>query len=97
MASVFTTDNLDSVETGYGTALAIASSYRDLCQRKVINKSCWTVIAQIQPYENKAYNAVLVLRKFIKSNPTLDASSYIQLAKDAITSFKSVQTQNGVN
>lgn len=96
-SNIVTPSSLDSIESSYGSALAVAVGYRDLCQRKVINKSCWLVIAKIQPYENKAYNAVLVLRKFVKSNPTMDATSFIQLAVDAINAFKTVQIQNGVN
>lgn len=94
--TIVTPNNLDTVEAAYGSALAIAIGYRNLCERKVINKSCWNIIAKVQPYEAKAYNAVIVLRRFVMDNPTLDASSFYQIANDAISSFKSIQIQLGV-
>lgn len=92
-----TPQNADTVEAAYGSALAIAVGYRDLCKRKVINKKCWLVIAKMQPYENTAYNAIKAMRKFVTDNPNIDASSIVQVAWNAVQSFKQVQTANGVN
>ena len=97
IVQVVTPQNADTVEAAYGSALAIVVGYRDLCQRKVINKSCWIVIAKMQPYENKAYNAVKAMRKFVNDNPNVDASSIVQIAYNAVTTFKQVQNANGVN
>jgi len=96
ISRVVTTDNVNSLQASYGAALAIAVNYRRLCESKVINKSCWKVISIIQPYDNNAYNALVELRIFTKENPNLDNTSFIQLAKSAITAFKNVQVKNGV-
>lgn len=96
ISATFTPDNLDSVTIAIGTAESAAYSYRDLCQRKVIDKSCWGVIKNLQPYENKAYISYITLKKFVRANPTADASTFIKAAKDAITSLKNEQFINGV-
>lgn len=95
--TTITPDNLNTLEAAYGSALSVAVGYRNLCKNKIISKSCWTVIAMLQPYENKAYGSIVALRQFLKNNPTLDASTFISDAKTAIATFKSVQTLNGVN
>lgn len=92
--NVFTVDNLDTVEEFYGTVLSGAIVYRGLCERKIINKSCWTAIANVQPYENKAYGSVLALRKFVRANPTADASTFIVAAKNTINTYKAAQVNN---
>lgn len=94
--TVVNPDNFDTISAAYGSALASAVTYRNLCERKVIDKSCWKTISLMQPYENKIYNAYKVLQKFVRNNPNADASQYISLTRDAINSFTSIQTQNGV-
>lgn len=96
IAQTFTPDNLDTIEDSYGAIMAVAVAYRNLCQSKVINKSCWITIAKIQPYQLKAQNAVVTLRKFIAANPNLDASSFIQIARASINAFNTYQTSLGV-
>lgn len=95
--SIVTPDNFDSVTIAMGTTESAGYSYRDLCERKIINKSCWKVIATLQPYENNAYISYTTLKKFVKANPTADASAFIKAARDAITSLRTMQTTNGVN
>lgn len=97
VSSIVTPDNFDSVTIAMGTAESAGFSYRDLCERKIINKKCWAMIAMLQPYENKAYISYTTLKKFVKANPTADASTFIREARDAITSLRNMQTQNGVN
>lgn len=94
--TVVSPDTLDTIEAAYGSTLAVALSYRNLCERKVINKSCWITIAKLQPYESKAYNAFIVLKSFVRNNPNTDAVAYYQLAKDAIALFKTTSVQLGV-
>lgn len=94
--SVVTPDNFDSITLAYYSTLASGNAYRDACERKIINKSCWNIIEKLQPYENKAFNTYMVLKRFVKTNPTLDASGYIQLTRDAINALVSNQTANGV-
>lgn len=94
--AVVNPDTFDTVTIAYGSALAVANGYYDLCERKVIHKQCWKVIETLQPYEDKAYRAYKVLQRFVKENPNLDASSFIKIAKDAITAFKDTQAIYGV-
>ena len=95
--TVFTPDTFDSVTILMGTAESAGYSYRDLCERKIIRKSCWQTIATLQPLENKAYISYKALKDFVKSNPTSDASAFIAAAKDAIVALRTMQTKNGVN
>lgn len=94
--NVVTPDNFDNVTLAFYTAEGLGNSYRDACERKIINKSCWNVIERLQPYEDKAWNAYAVLKNFVKTNPNADASTYIKLARDAITALTTKQNQNGV-
>lgn len=96
ITSIATPDNFDTVEAAYGSAVAVAVGYRDLCQRKIIDKSCWKVIQILQPYEMKAYNAYSIAKNFVSNNPNSDASALIQNLKSSINLFKSVQLANGV-
>lgn len=97
LSKVVSGDTVDTIQLAYGSALAIAVSYRRTCEQKLINKSCWTIIAKLQPYEAKAYQSVISLRNFVRNNPQANAYSYIQLAKENISIFTSQQTLNGVN
>lgn len=91
-----TPDNFDTVTSLYGSTLAIAVSYRRLCAAKVIHKSCWNVIEKLQPYEAKTYAAYSELRRFVRSNPTVDASNLIRITRDTIIAFRDAQIANGV-
>ena len=94
--SITSQDTVENIQLAYGTVLSVAVGYRDTCERRVINKSCWKVIARLQPYEAKAYQSVNTLRIFVKNNPNANASAYYQLAKDAISIFSTQQALNGV-
>lgn len=93
---VVTPDNFDNVTLAFYSVEALGNSYRDACERKIINKSCWNVIERLQPYELKAYNSYMVLKRFVKSNPNGDASTFIRLARDAITLLTNKQNENGI-
>lgn len=96
IAQVVTPDNYDTISAAYGAALAVAVGYRNLCERKVINKSCWKTIEKLQPYELKAYNAYIVLRDYVRKYPNADASNLIATARSLINAFTSQQTALGV-
>ena len=97
IVETITPDNFDSVTILMGTAESAGYSYRDLCERRIINKACWKTIATLQPYENRAYISYITLKKFVRANPTSDATTFIKAAKDAIVSLRNMQTSNGVN
>lgn len=96
IVATVTPTNINKVQDAYGAALALAVGYRDLCQRKVIDKSCWNVIAMLQPYENKAYNAVTAARNFVTANPNLDATSLLNAALSEISALRTAEANNGV-
>lgn len=85
----FTAPTLAAVESSYGAALAVAVNYRDACAQRLIPSSCRTVVPVVQVYGARAQSAVLVARNFVKNNPTLDATSILSTAQDAIEMFKS--------
>jgi hypothetical protein len=97
VAKTVTVDNLDTLQASYGLALTAVVNYRRLCTSKVINKSCWAIIAKMQPYEDKAYKSLVALRNFIKNNPDMDNTSFIQLSKSAINEFKNIIVKEGIN
>lgn len=93
---IATVDNYDTITALYGSTLAVAVSYRRLCASKAIHKSCWKTIEKLQPYEARAYNAYKILKDFVQTNPNMDASALIKLAKDTIMAFKDAQITNGL-
>jgi hypothetical protein len=88
--NIVTVENIDTLEAVYGSLLAQAVAYYDLCEKKIINKSCWVIIAKAQPYQLKAQKAMLTLRAFVKNNPNADATSLIKLVKSTILAFQNV-------
>lgn len=91
-----TTTTLNNVEDAYGAAIAIAVTYKRSCIARLINKSCFNIVAKIQPYEDKAYKALSIAQDFVKNNPTLDATTVLLVANDAIKAFGNEQFINGV-
>lgn len=89
ISNPFTAPTLAAVEESYGVALALSVSYHDDCAKRLIPPSCRTVVPVMQAYGARAQAAVLMARSFVKNNPTLDATSILTLATDAISKFKS--------
>lgn len=87
---------LDVVQNSYGAALSVAVSYGRACKAKIINKNCWNVIEELQPYQKKAQISVVTLRNFVKKNPTVDATGLYNTAMQTIAEFKAAQQTNGV-
>ena len=93
-----TKDHLAELEAGYGAAASIALGFRNSCAAGNIPTSinCRSIVKQIQNADNYAYGQIQVARKFIKTNPTLDASALLATAQDAVAAFKQAETKNGV-
>ncbi len=96
VAVISNPDNFDTITIAYASVSTAGNTYYTLCERKVINKSCWKIIAKLQPYEDEAFKAYMRLNTFVKTNPTGDASTFIKLARGAIDTLKSIQLANGV-
>ena len=84
------------VETAYGAALSVAVGYRDACAQRLIPPACRPIVKQIQVYGQKAQAAVLYARSFVKNNPTVDASTAIRVAQDAVAVLTTYETTSGV-
>lgn len=91
-----TPNNITVVEDAYGAAIAVAVTYRRTCVARLIEKSCFNTLERLKPYEAKAWNALKIAQRFVKDNPTLDATSIINLAMQAIKAFQDEQFINGV-
>ena len=92
----FTTTTLGDVEAAYGTALSIAVGYRDACAQRLIPPSCRTIVPQVQRYGVQAQNAIVYARSFVRNNPTLDPTTAVKIASDAVSAFSSFEAQAGV-
>ena len=91
-----TPNNISVVEDAYGAAIALGVTYRRTCIARLINKSCWLVMEKLKPYENKAYSALKIAQRFVKENPTLDATNVTNLALQAVKALQDELFLNGV-
>lgn len=101
-----TTVQLQEVEAGYGLVLSAAANYRELYDKNPctvakplsVTNYCASrsVIVVLQNADQKVQGALVVARNFIKTNPTLDATSYVTAALNAVNDFRAVEAQYGV-
>lgn len=89
-------NTLAATESAYGIALSAAVGYRNACARRVIAATCRPIVARLQQVGRVAQVNVLAARRFIRENPTLDASSLIAAASASVQAFRDVQIQYGV-
>ena len=94
-----TNTQLATLESAYGVALAGAVAYRNRprCTKTAlesVSNICArrSVVVRMQQADKTAQVAIGRARGFVIANPTLDASSLIQAAQDAIAVFSSIQT-----
>jgi hypothetical protein len=90
---------LATIESAYGVALSGAVAYRNrprctktalesvsnLCARR-------SIVLRMQAADKQAQVALGRVRIFIRDNPTLDASSLMQAAQDAVAVFGNIQS-----
>jgi len=88
-------DSLAKLEAAYGAAASVALGYRNACAKGSIPAACKPIVKQIQLADRYAYNQIVVVRNFVKNNPTVDASSVIATAQQAVTAFQNAA--NGAN
>lgn len=91
-----TPTTIDSLEDSYGAAIAVGVTYKRSCLARLIPKSCFGVVRKLQPYEDKAYNALSIAQRFTRESPTLNAVNVLMIADQAIKAFSSEQFINGV-
>lgn len=97
ISSAVTLNSLYTVEAGYGVALAAENTYKNLPLCKTGTTPSLTnicakrsVIVRLQNADKQVVNAITIARDFIKNNPTLDASSYISTAQNALSALQSI-------
>lgn len=96
-------DKLAAVEASYGITLAVASNYRNLYDTNPCTKAkplsvtnyCAErdVVTLFQGADTVVQGALVRLRIYVRNNPTLDASAYINAALNAIADFRAIQVQ----
>lgn len=98
------TTQLAQVEASYGVALSIAVGYRSLPLCRTGTRASYqnvcaqrSVILKLQAADRNAQAALLTARSFVHNNPTVSAFTILQTAQDAISNFRAVEAQNGVN
>lgn len=93
-----TANELAAVESAYGVTLSVAVAYRNACARKAsyVYPSCRSIVPRLQAAGRSAQTAVVAARKFVRENPTIDASSLISVARLAVDQFKTIADTNGV-
>lgn len=98
-----TVQTLAKAESAYGVALALAVGYRNLplCltgHPTSYNNYCArrSVIVQLQAADLKV-QALLPVARAAVATASLNAASALDLLNQAITAFKAVEANNGVN
>jgi hypothetical protein len=100
VANPVTTTNIYQVKVGYKAALGIVADYRRYCYArpyaalmadsisKPICENRRQYIRTAQAAKAKAKSAIAKADTFIKENPTLNASTVVTLAWDAVKDFQ---------
>lgn len=83
------TNRLATAEAAYGIALSAANAYRDVCNKKIIErKTCAPVVEKLQALDRGVQVALDNLRRFQKEHPFIDAISFIIVIENAVSDFK---------
>lgn len=100
IANPVSATNIYQVKNGYAAALQLAVSYRSYCWSKpyaqamqdpVMKPLCQNrrgVVRSIQRAQVQAHDAILSAQEFVRLNPTLNATTVISVAWDAVGKFK---------
>lgn len=101
-----TPSRLVQIESAYGVALAAAVGYYELYKRnrctvtkpESFDNYCArrSVVIRLQQLDLRAQAAMQAAQRFVKRNPTLDASSVIDAAQTAIGAFQQFEAQAGI-
>lgn len=96
--------NIASVESAYGIALAAAVAYSDRYRE---GHRCTTtrlesasnlcarrsIVIKLQAADLKAQDAIAAAKAFIERNPTVNAGSLIDAAQTAVAAFRNITAQ----
>ncbi len=94
-----TSSQLATIESSYGVVLSGAVAYRNRprCTKMAlesVSNICArrSIVLRMQAADRTAQVALGRARAFVTNNPTLDASSLLQAAQDAVSIFAAIQT-----
>jgi len=94
-----TSSQLATIESSYGVVLSGAVAYRNRprCTKTAlesVSNICArrSIVVRMQQADAAAQVALGRARAFVRDNPTLDASSLLQAAQDAVAVFAQIQT-----
>ena len=94
-----TNSQLATIESSYGVVLSGAVAYRNRprCTKTAlesVSNICArrSIVLRMQAADRTAQVALGRARAFVTNNPTLDASSLLQAAQDAVSIFAAIQT-----
>lgn len=93
--------NIYQAKVVYASTLEIANGYREYCWSKPyaalmadpVGRVCQkrrAIVRAMQAADSRAYAAIRTADAFVRSNPTLDATSAIRAAIAAVSDFQSV-------
>lgn len=91
-----TPNRLAALESAYGVVLSAAVAYRNSCARGALPRSCRSITVELQRAGSVAQLRVVSLRRFVRENPTLDASTLLVAAESAVDAFNQVSLVYGV-
>lgn len=91
-----TPERLYEAENGAIVVFAGLTTYKNLCVKKVIARSCRGVVEAIQVYTRQVETQLPVLRKFVKENDQVNAVAVYNLVVDAIAQARATAQKNNV-
>lgn len=92
-----TPQSVVTVKLAFEGALVGAVAYRDLCDRKVIKReTCAPVVAKLQSIAATVRTSIRQAEAFSVAYPTVDASSLVAAANQALQGFLAAKAAAGV-
>lgn len=90
-----TQSRLDTMNTAFGTALALAANYRDACANRALPPSCRSIVVSLQKGALPV-KAALDQANGAALGGTTNAAALLEKASDALNDYKTLQMQYGV-
>ncbi len=88
---------LAQIESTYALVLNAAVAYRKTCAQRILpREQCAPVVAKLQVADKTVQVTLKEVRRFIKANPTLDASSLISGLRGTVAIFQEIAFENGL-
>lgn len=86
-----------ALRAGFDITLTAAAHFKqDICPTVTSAPFCKTVVPLLRTGAAKTVAALDVAETYVRTHPTLDATSAINAAEAAVTAFAKTETDNGV-